>query len=171
MDAEEIEMTEADAEAKLNKDGSVRRKPGPKPGGVRRAAAPGKAPASRAKKSDGAVDYRPAIIGLAQIPQMVLGLGARFLKRPQLALDGLTIGVHAPALASALNETAQTETRLQALLDRLMVVGPYGLVIAAAAPLVAQILVNHGVAEPNPELGTLGPEDLMSRATAHLAAA
>ena len=82
---------------KLRKDGQPRQKPGPKPGSRRTAPAPGMRAPSAPKQS--AADYRPAILGLLQIPQLGLGLAAKLVKseekRTALILDGMTIGVHA----------------------------------------------------------------------------
>lgn len=173
----EAEETDT-AEATLNRDGSVRRKPGPKPGSVRKprsAPAPGKTAAAKtARARVGDVDYRPAILGLAQIPQMILGLVSRLAKKPEtrqaLQLDGISIALHSPPIADALNTTAKTEQGLARLLDNLMTVGPYGLVIAAAVPAVCQVLANHGVVDANPQMGTYSAEELAEMAGQHLAA-
>lgn len=164
--ADAQEAAESAPAVRLKADGTPRQKPGPKPGSVRKAPAPRKTAAATARKpaESGHVDYRPALLGLAQLPQMALGLAARIFNRPKLALDGLAVGIHAPVIADALNETAKTEAQAAALLDKLMVVGPWGLVIAAALPLGAQFLVNHEVAAANSALGTLTPEELVETA-------
>ncbi|WP_369335646.1 hypothetical protein OG559_31145 (plasmid) [Micromonospora sp. NBC_01405] len=162
QDESAVTAEEINAEPQLTKAGTVRKKPGPKPGSKRAprtAPAPGKAAAPR-PKSAGGVDYRPAITGILQIPQMILGMLGRFTKRPALQLDGLTVGIHAPVIAEALNETARTEQAVASALDRLMVAGPYGLVIAATLPALMQVLANHEVIEPNPQMGTYAPEQL-----------
>ena len=59
--------------------------------------------------------------------------------------------------------TATQDARLARLLDRISAVGPYGLVVTAAMPLVFQILANHRVMPPNRELGVLPPDELLNR--------
>lgn len=162
-----------DAPVRLNRDGSVRRKPGPKPGQtrrVRRAPAPGQRPPSAA--SPNKPDYRPALLGLFQLPQLALGLAAKFAKEPAkdaLLLDGMTVGIHAPVVAEALNTTAQTEQGLARLLDKLSTVGPYSLVVMAILVPGAQILANHGVIAPNEQMGVMSREALIATAAAQAA--
>lgn len=155
------------SEIRLNKDGTIRKKPGPKPGGrrpnSRRAApAPGRRPATA--KAQAEPDYRPALAGIAQVPQLVLGMVARFTKKDAFALDSLAIGVHVPALVEAVNETAKTQPAVAAVCERLAAVGPYGLVITAVTPMVAQILCNHGVLPANEQMGVFPPGQLVERA-------
>lgn len=155
---------------KLNADGSVRRKPGPKPGTKRtprKAPAPGlRAPAAPKKTSS--ADYRPAILGLLQLPQLALGMAAKFAKddaaKEALILDGMTVGIHAPNIAEALNTTAQNEPKLAQILDRLSTVGPYSMVVMAVLTPAVQILANHGVVPPNEAMGVLPKETLIAAA-------
>src|SRR3954470_19906548 len=142
----------------LNKDGTVRKKPGPKPGTKRqnrtaKAPAPGQRPPTAPRKPS-SMDFRPALLGLFRLPQVGLGLAAKFAKAEQaktaLVLDGMTIGIHAGNMAEALNTTAQHDDKLAKLLDKLSTVGPYSLVITAVLTPVAQVLANHGVVAPNP---------------------
>lgn len=161
-----------DGTVAVNKDGTVRKKPGPKPG-TRKPAARAKAPGVRAPVAPTKapeLDFRSAIVGLLQIPQALIGIGARFVKNEQtktaLILDGMTIGVHSGNIANALNTTAQTEESLAKLLDKLSTVGPYSLVIMAVMTPTLQILANHGAIAPNPQMGVLPPEDLVARAQA-----
>jgi hypothetical protein len=166
------------SDVKLNRDGSVRRKPGPKPGSKRtprRAPAPGlRVPSAGARKASSA-DYRPAILGLMQIPQLALGLGAKLAKneatKEALVLDGMTVGIHAPNVAEALNTTAQTEQQLARILDKLSTVGPYSLVVMALLTPTVQILANHGIVAPNEQMGVLPKEALAAQAIAMAATA
>jgi hypothetical protein len=163
-----------DSGVKMNADGSIRKKPGPKPGSrnrttaTKRAAAPGMRAPTMPKKAP-AQDYRPAILGLAQIPQLALGLAAKFAKRDELrtalVLDGMTVGIHAPNIAEAVNTTAQTDEKLARILDKLSTVGPYSLVVAAVLTPVAQVLANHGVMAPNPQMGILPADELAAVAS------
>lgn len=163
----------AAADPVINRDGSVRKKPGPKPGTPRRvgkakAPAPGQRAPSVPKKPSTGVDYRPAILGIAQIPQLLCALAAKFVKSAEtktaLILDGMTVGVHAPNVANALNTTAQDDDKLAKILDKLTVVGPYSLVITALMVPVGQVLANHGVIAPNAEMGILDPDTLVALA-------
>lgn len=130
-------------------DGTPRAKPGPKkstgPGSSRPAATapprrPG-GPARPATAKKGATDYRPGINGLLQIAAFPLALGGKV--RPALALDAAAIQIHGPGIAEALNAIAQERPEVAAALDRVLSVGPYGLLIGAVIPLVAQIATNH----------------------------
>jgi hypothetical protein len=130
-------------------DGTPRAKPGPKkstgPSSTRPAASapprrPG-GPARPATAKKGAVDYRPGINGLLQIAAFPLALGGKV--RPALALDAAAISIHGPGIADALNTIAQERPEVAAALDRILSVGPYGLLIGAVIPLVAQFATNH----------------------------
>lgn len=162
-------------DVQVNKDGSVRRKPGPKPGTSRRPAGARKAPSpgprlTPAPRKASSADYRPALLGLLQLPQLGLGLVSRFVRseetRTALQLDGLTVGIHSGNMAEALNTTAQTDEKLAKLLDKLSTVGPYSLVITAVITPVAQVLANHGVIGANPQMGVLTAEELVATAQA-----
>lgn len=120
------------------------------------------APAKTAgKKSSGAsVDYRPGIIGLAQIPAFVLAIIGK--RKPVFTLDAATITLHAPQLAEALNSTAQQEQWLADALDKILAVGPYGALLGAGVPLAMQFAVNHGRMEANADFGVYNAEDLMA---------
>lgn len=159
-----------DAPVRLNADGSVRKKPGPKPGQKRtprRAPAPGLRPPAAPRKPS-SVDYRPALLGLAQIPQLILGVAAKFAKtdetRAALALDSMTVGIHAAPVAEAVNTTAQTDERLAKLCDKLATVGPYSLVVSAVLVPVAQCMANHNVIPANEAMGILPPPRLVALA-------
>jgi hypothetical protein len=122
----------ADAPYGVRTDGTPRRKPGrpPKPGAARKPPARGRA-----------TDYRPGILGLAQVVAFPLTVAGRY--RPPLALDGAAVATHAPDIAEALSVLAAERPEVAAALDRVLSAGPYGLLIGACVPLVAQIGVNH----------------------------
>lgn len=123
-------------------------------------AAPARKPA--AAKTAPAPDYRAALNGLLiQLPSFALGMLGR--RDPAFAADAAAVVVHGPPLVDALAETAATNERLAALLDRIAQVGPYGLVVTAAVPMVMQIMCNHRLMPPNPELGVLSPDQLFER--------
>lgn len=125
-------------------DGSPRAKPGPKKGTrVGAAAAPPRRPGGPGRPpTRKGTDYRPGINGLLQIASFPLAIGGRL--NPNLALDSAAIAMHAPNIAEALNTIAAERPEVAAALDRVLSVGPYGLLIGAVIPLVAQIAANHG---------------------------
>lgn len=143
------------ADARAAKAGTGgRRRNGPK------VAAPGKR-TSATKQPEGP-DFLASLNGLlVQLPSFALGMLGR--ANPTFQLDSAAVLLHGPMLAQAVNETAKVDARLAALLERITAVGPYGMIIAAAAPLVLQILANHGVMPANRDAGVLPPEELISR--------
>lgn len=158
---------EDDAPYGRRADGSAKAKPGPK--GPRKAAAP------RPRKTAGSkpateIDYRPAIVGLAQLPIGVISMGSKLIrneqKRAAVQMDALAAKIHLPGIAEAINDTAKTNAKIANALDKVVQAGPYGELIAAVSPLVLQCLVNHGQVAPNPTLGLYAPEDLVKVATA-----
>lgn len=104
------------------------------------------------------VDYRPGIMGILQLPAAVLAVGG--VNKPELAADAATLTIHSPNVAESLNELAKERPEVAAVLDRILSVGPYGLVIAAVAPMALQILANHDVV-PSGVMGTVPKEALL----------
>lgn len=124
-----------------------------------RARAQGSAPpppatrkAAGTRKPGQAKDYTKGIEGLGQ-----LAAGALFFVAPA---DAAAVGYHIPPIAVALNDLAREDPRVAALLDKILQVGPYGMLLGAVMPLVLQILTNHGKV-PAGMLGTLEPEVLV----------
>lgn len=157
----------ADPEAPYGRraDGTPKKKPGPQPGTPRGASAPRKAPQTapkptrktgpRAKVSTALPDYRDGVAGLLQIPAFILASAGRL--NPVLEYDGIAVAVATPNIAEAVNALAQEEPRVAAVLDKILQVGPYGALLGALVPLVAQIAVNHKRI-PAGTLGTQEPE-------------
>lgn len=110
-------------------------------------------------KAKGGTDYRPGIMGMMQLPAGVLAFAG--MSKPELAADAAVLTIHGPNVAEALNELAKERPEVAAVLDRVLSVGPYGLLIAAVMPMVLQILANHGVL-PSGLLGTVPKEALLS---------
>lgn len=106
-------------------------------------------PAAKAPRSK---DYRAGIEGIGQ-----LAGGALFFVAPA---DAAAVMLHTPPIAAALNDLAQQDPRVAAMLDKLLAVGPYGALLAAVMPLVLQILTNHGKI-PAGVLGTHTPDELI----------
>lgn len=126
-------------------DGTPRGKPGPKKATGPAAAAPPRRPGGGAgpgRQKKPATDYRPGINGLLQIAAFPLALAGK--ARPVFALDAAALTIHGPNVAEALNAIAQERPEVAAVLDRILSVGPYGLLIGAVIPLIAQIGHNHG---------------------------
>jgi hypothetical protein len=111
----------------------------------------------RSSKSSG-VDYRPGIMGMLQLPAGVLAFAG--MNKPELAADAATVTIYGPGIAEALNELAKERPEVAAVLDRVLSVGPYGMLIAAVMPLVLQVLANHGVL-PSGLMGTVPKEALL----------
>lgn len=130
-------------------DGTARKRPGRPPGST----------TSRSTKST-VVDYRTPIIGLFQIPAGILSIAG--MRRPVFAADAAAITIHGPGIAEALDRLAQERPEIAAILERVLQVGPYGVLIAAVAPLALQILANHEAVPPG-ALGTIPPAELVSQ--------
>ena len=118
-----------------------------------------KAPAARKPSAKKGTSYREGILGLIQMP--AAGLALAGMKKPALAADAATITAHAPGLADALDAVAQEQPAVAAVLDRVLSVGPYGLVLAAAMPMALQLLVNHKILPPGLG-GTVPVEDILA---------
>lgn len=151
-------------------DGTPRAKPGAKPGakpaGPRKAAAPGPRKAAGAARKPAGVDYRPALMGLGHLPVGIVSMAAKLIRddrrRTAVQLDAITVKVHLPGVAEAVNDIAQENAKVANALDRIVSVGPYGAVIAAVAPILLQCLVNHGQMDPNPSMGLLSADQLLA---------
>lgn len=145
------------------KDGvTPRKRPGPPKGTPRKttgaaAPKPTRKAGPRAKTSAALPDYRDGVAGLLQIPAFILASAGRL--NPVLEYDGIAVAVATPSIAEAVNALAQEEPRVAAVLDKILQVGPYGALLGALVPLVAQIAVNHKRI-PAGTLGTQEPEAL-----------
>lgn len=91
--------------------------------------------ASREYKSKTKTDYRPGIMGLAQMGAFV----ASFFS----PLDAVAVTDHAPNIANAVQVTADNDPKFAAAMDRILAAGPYAALISATVPMVMQILHNH----------------------------
>lgn len=129
-----------------------------KPPGRSRSAKPSTG-AKTAPKASG-VDYRPGVKGLLQIPAFALGLMGKFV-HPAYSLDSATITLHADSVAEAIHQTAMEHDQVAAILDRALAIGPAGALLGALLPLGLQIMANHGKVPVNPEMGILGPDQLV----------
>jgi hypothetical protein len=162
------ESTEPTPEAPygFTREGTPRGKPGPKPGAKkRRPNAPksspsrGPAAASSGRKPPPGPDYRAGIRGILQMVAAPLAIAG--MKRPDLAMDAATITLHADHVAEGVAEAALEIPQLQAILDRVMTVGPWGAAVAPVLALGAQLMANHGVIPPG-TMGTLTREEILA---------
>lgn len=100
------------------------------PAGPGKTSAPAKTPAGP--------DYRPAIVGLFQMvatPLAFTGEAGR--------LDAWATMAHGPGIAEGLNELAKIRPEVAAVLDRIIAIGPYGMVLGPLLAWLAQLAVNH----------------------------
>lgn len=142
----DMHAVEDDGTPKMTLDGFIARKKGPRPSAKATITAP-TAPKAAGRPRAGEVDYRPGLLGITQLLAGVLSMVSPL--DAQVAVD------HGPGIVEALNETAKTNPGLASLLDKIVGMGPWGLVIAAVVPAGAQVAVNHGwlPSEVAPALG------------------
>lgn len=81
-----------------------------------------------------------------------------------LALDTLTIGMHADALAAGLASTADHLPWMARVLEQAARISPFAALLEASTTVTLQILTNHGLMPPMATLGTLAPDDLAAAA-------
>lgn len=112
------------------------------------------------RKQKSGTDYRDGINGVSQI--IATGLAIAGDKNPVLLADAVAVTQHAPNISESLNSLAHERPEVAAVLDKVLQVGPYGLVIGAMVPLFAQIMTNHKIAPPG-MLGTVPAEDLIKQ--------
>jgi hypothetical protein len=84
-----------------------------------------------------------AIRGILQLPAAGLIITGQRLESVPLVADGATILVHGPHVATAIAEIAENDPRMMALLEKLLAFGPYGVLLAALYPMIAQFMRNH----------------------------
>jgi hypothetical protein len=111
-------------------------------------------------------DHRDAIAGAVQVALIPLGvLGARPGHEVFLA-DVVAVADNAPPIIEALNDLAQDNAVLARVFEKLGAVGPYGALVAALTPLVAQLATNHQVLplEVTGPLGATDPGALLAKA-------
>lgn len=104
-----------------------------------------------------------AVGGLGQLAQAGLIMTGQFA-------DAGAVGLHFGRIASEVVSLAETDTRVAAVIEPLLNIGPYAALVTAMLPLAMQILVNHGKAKPG-ALGTVSPATLESQIKTALAKA
>ncbi len=103
----------------------------------------------KASKSAG-VNYREGLDALFSTASFGLLMAAGDHNKPLLA-DAKAVAEHGPNISAALDQLANEKPEVAAVLEKILAVGPYGLVLGAVAPLVAQVLSNHGTSIPGVE--------------------
>jgi hypothetical protein len=108
-----------------------------------------------------------AIRGLMQLPAAGFIIAGQRVQSVALVADGATILVHGPGVANAIAEIAEHDPRVMALLDKVLAFGPYGVLLAALFPMVAQFGRNHNEqAAPILEgFGAVSPEQIIKAAS------
>lgn len=144
----------------FTREGTPRGKPGPKPGTRKRSRSSSRARTSSASKpkAPAGPDYRAGIRGMIQLAATPLALAG--MKRPELMVDAATLTLHADSIADGIAEGAADLPQLQMVLDRIMTVGPWGVVLAPVLGFAAQILANHGIL-PAGTMGTLTRDEIL----------
>jgi hypothetical protein len=97
--------------------------------------------------------YKQNVAGVLQIA------GAAVF--PASPADACAIIVHTPSLSESIADLAQQDSRVAAILDKLLEIGPYGALLSAVMPLVVQILANHGIIKPG-AMGSMPAEEIIA---------
>ncbi len=153
-----------DAEDFLDKEAPYGRfqngKPRKVPAGSRtRAGAPEKRRARRPSSlTPVAPNYQAAAEGGITMVAAIFGMFGR--RSPALLADSTIIMQAKKPLAEVVAEVALTDVRVARWLDKLGEVGPWGKVIEKGAPVLAQILTNHGLT-PVGTMGSIDPKKLL----------
>lgn len=117
---------------------------------------------SATKRTSGTIPQRsPVKSGYAtQIKGVFQIVGFTLL--PVNPPDACAIGLHAEPIAVAVEDLAFQDERIRAILDRILAVGPYGVLLSAVMPLVLQVLANHNMYVKPGQLGTMSQEQVMN---------
>lgn len=121
---------------------------------------PNKSKSSKSSKKKYATDYTEGISGLLNLPAAVLGIVGSQGEKYEYLADAAVISHHTPTIAAALNDLAQDRPEIAAALDRVLKVGPYGVLFASVMPMALQIMANHRVI-PAGMMGTQSPEQVL----------
>lgn len=107
-------------------------------------------------------NYTESLNGtFVQLPAAVLFAIGSQRNNVLLLADAYTLAKHGPPVTTAVNEIAQKDARWAAILDRITAVGPYGALVMAVVPMIAQFAANHGAPKV---LGAVSVEELLKEA-------
>lgn len=119
--------SEPDAPYGYKEDGTPKKAPGrPRTNGPRR---------TTTRRQPQTPNYYQGVKGLFQAAAVPLAFTSPF--------DAYAITKHHDPIAKACHQLALENAAFAALLDRIMVVGPYSMLVSACLPLVAQVAYNH----------------------------
>lgn len=119
-------------------------------------------PAKGRRKATGP-DYTSDVAGVLQLTTIPLVMAGT--RKPEFMADAYVIGKGIPEVADAVNDLAQSDPRIEAIVQRLTKVGPYGALIATVMPIAIQVAVNHRAVPPG-FMGTADPADILAVAAA-----
>jgi hypothetical protein len=123
----------------------------------RRKASPGpkKATAKRSVYAESVTDLMVLVSG-------GLAIAAKGSGNAAFLADAIVVEESAPDVGDAFGKLADQNDKVARMLDKLGEVGPYGLVLAAMAPIVTQCMANHGML-PAGMMGTEDPQAMIER--------
>lgn len=100
--------------------------------------------------------------GASQLPKVPEARRMAMAQQAEaLSLDSATVQYFAPALAEGLAELAPNLPWMARVLEGAAKISPYQALAEGLATLTLQIMVNHGLMPPRPELGTMEPIELL----------
>lgn len=147
----------------LKVDGTPARKRG-------RQAGAAKQPSARRAKRQPKGSYANGIMALLGIPAMVCDMAAKATGNIAFEADKATIVQMAPGFAQGMDEWAQQDPRVAAMLDKVIGVGPAAAVVSSLVFAGVQVAANHKVIPAAPQMGILSAEEKVAAYHAEQAA-
>jgi hypothetical protein len=108
------------------------------------------------------ITYADTVGGILQMIAGGMMIAGRMM--PVMRAHAIAVTMHAEPIGKAVESVALEDSRVAAILDRVATVGPYGALVMAIVPLGMQMMANHGLIPPNPDLGIYDPHDLLKEA-------
>lgn len=116
---------------------------------------------SRPAPAKAGADYRDGVKSLLQVAAIPLGLAA--MKGDQAAAaDLVTLNIHGDAIADGVQQLAEADPRVEAVVRWVAGVGPLGAALAPLLTVALQLAANHGIV-PEPvavQMGCARPSQL-----------
>ena len=108
-----------------------------------------------------------AIRGILQMPATAMIVVGQRTGSVPLVADGATILVHGPMLANAIEDVANHDPRVMAMLEKLISFGPYSALVMATIVIGAQFTMNHEAAPAQilEGFGAVPPENIIAQAS------